>query len=82
MQDTGEQSIYDLVGGMAWFHDLCTRFYLRVADDEVLRPLYPDDLEPSRYWLALFLAHIGEGRSNIRGIEVIQGCECATRIFG
>ena len=75
MQDTGEQSIYDLVGGMAWFHDLCTRFYLRVADDEVLRPLYPDDLEPSRYWLALFLAQYwggpvqysrGRGRPRLR----------------
>lgn len=54
-EDRGE-SVYDLVGGMAWFHDLCTRFYRRVADDAVLRPLYPDDLEPSRYWLVLFLA--------------------------
>ncbi len=48
-------SLYDLVGGEQWFQDLCTRFYDRVADDPVLRPLYPEDLEPSRYWLALFL---------------------------
>ncbi len=61
MRENGEESLYDLVGGMSWFHDLCTRFYRRVADDEVLRPLYPDDLEPSRYWLALFLAQYWGG---------------------
>ena len=32
-----------------------------MADDELLRPLYPDDLEPSRYWLALFLAQYWGG---------------------
>jgi len=61
VRENGEESLYDLVGGMSWFHDLCTRFYRRVADDEVLRPLYPDDLEPSRYWLALFLAQYWGG---------------------
>jgi len=55
-QDSGAgHSLYELVGGEQWFQDLCTRFYDRVAADEVLRPLYPEDLEPSRYWLALFL---------------------------
>lgn len=52
---TGGTTLYELVGGEQWFQDLCTRFYDRVADDPVLRPLYPEDLEPSRYWLALFL---------------------------
>ena len=52
---SGGNSLYELVGGEQWFQDLCTRFYDRVAEDPVLRPLYPEDLEPSRYWLALFL---------------------------
>ncbi len=52
---TGGTTLYELVGGEQWFQDLCTRFYDRVADDPVLRPLYPEDLEPSRHWLALFL---------------------------
>lgn len=48
-------SLYELVGGEQWFQDLCTRFYDLVAEDPVMRPLYPEDLEPSRYWLAMFL---------------------------
>ena len=48
-------SLYEIVGGEQWFQDLCTRFYEGVEADPVLRPLYPEDLEPSRYWLALFL---------------------------
>lgn len=61
MNDQADKSVYALVGGSRWFHDLTTRFYQRVATDEVLRPLYPDDLEPSRYWLALFLAQYWGG---------------------
>ena len=61
MNPNDEQSLYELVGGMSWFHELCERFYCRVADDELLRPLYPDDLEPSRHWLALFLAQYWGG---------------------
>ena len=82
MVEVGEESVYDRVGGMPWFHDLCTRFYRRVADDEVLRPLYPDDLEPSRYWLALFLAQYWEVLSSIQETGAIRGYECVTHIFG
>ena len=43
------------VGGEAFFVDLVDHFYLGVAGDPLLRPLYPDELsEPSRH-LALFL---------------------------
>ena len=61
MSDLADESVYRLVGGLEWFHELCDRFYQRVAADEVLRPLYPDDLEPSRHWLALFLAQYWGG---------------------
>ncbi|MCV7225379.1 globin [Mycolicibacterium komossense] len=37
------QSFYDAVGGAATFHAIVARFYELVAEDEILRPLYPDD---------------------------------------
>jgi hemoglobin len=48
-------TLYDLVGGAAWFEALVQRFYTGVADDPVLRPLYPDDLSEARAHLAGFL---------------------------
>jgi hemoglobin len=43
------------VGGESFFIDLVGRFYLGVAGDPLLRPLYPDDLTEPRRHLALFL---------------------------
>lgn len=37
------QTFYDAVGGEATFRTVVSRFYELVRDDEVLRPLYPDD---------------------------------------
>ena len=48
-------ALYDRVGGEQFFVDLVDRFYLGVAGDPLLRPLYPDDLEESSHHLALFL---------------------------
>jgi hemoglobin len=48
-------SMYDRVGGAAWFDALTTRFYDAVAADPVLRPLYPDDLTAARTHLRDFL---------------------------
>ena len=48
-------NVHDAVGGGAFFAELVDRFYEGVAEDPVLRPLYPDDLGPSRRHLALFL---------------------------
>lgn len=47
--------MFDRVGGVAWFDALATRFYNAVGSDPVLRPLYPDDLEPGREHLRDFL---------------------------
>jgi truncated hemoglobin YjbI len=33
--------LYDAVGGMPFFEALVVRFYAGVADDPILRPLYP-----------------------------------------
>jgi hemoglobin len=48
-------SLYERAGGRPWFEALVTRFYESVADDPVLRPLYPDDLERPRAHLTDFL---------------------------
>jgi hemoglobin len=53
---TSESSLYDRVGGHATFQQLVHAFYQGVADDEVLRPLYPDaDLGPAQDRLRMFL---------------------------
>jgi hemoglobin len=48
-------ALYERVDGEPFFVDLVDRFYLGVAGDPLLRPLYPDDLEESSRHLALFL---------------------------
>jgi hemoglobin len=53
--------VYAAVGGQPFFDDLAARFYRLVALDPVLRPLYPDDLEPGERHLALFLAQYWGG---------------------
>jgi len=49
-------SLTDLAGGLPAFTRLVDAFYARVEHDEVLRPMYPADLEPGKWHLALFLA--------------------------
>jgi hemoglobin len=49
-------TFYDAVGGHATFERLISAFYSRVADDPVLRPLYPEqDLAPAAERLRMFL---------------------------
>jgi hemoglobin len=49
------RTIYDLIGEEG-FNRLTAAFYEGVAQDPLLRPLYPEDeLEPARRRLALFL---------------------------
>lgn len=55
-QDTPEVTPYDLFGGEPFFTDLVSRFYARVATDDVLAPMYPDhDLAAAERRLRLFL---------------------------
>jgi hemoglobin len=50
------QQFYTDVGGAPVFEKLVARFYQEVADDEVLRPLYPEeDLGPAEVRLRMFL---------------------------
>ena len=50
------QTFYDAIGGAATFRTIVSRFYELVSDDEVLRPLYPeDDLTAAEDRLRMFL---------------------------
>ncbi|MCP2262845.1 hemoglobin [Promicromonospora thailandica] len=51
-----EESFFDAVGGHDTFVRLVDAFYDGVADDPVLRPMYPEeDLGPAKERLTLFL---------------------------
>ena len=50
-----EASLFEQVGGEAFFVQLVDAFYEVVAGDETLRPMYPEDLTESRRHLTLFL---------------------------
>lgn len=57
-----EATFHGQVGGKSFFERLVDRFYEGVADDEVLRPLYPEaDLPPARRRLTLFLVQYWGG---------------------
>lgn len=59
-----EPTLYDQVGGMAFFECLVDRFYEGVRGDDVLLPLYPDhgdDLAGARRRLTLFLVQYWGG---------------------
>jgi hemoglobin len=59
--ETPKTSLYERVGGGAFFASLVERFYAGVESDPVLRPLYPQDLEPPKRHLTLFLAQYWGG---------------------
>ena len=59
--ETERSSLYERVGGEAFFTSLVDRFYDQVERDPLLRSLYPDDLGPPRRHLALFLAQYWGG---------------------
>jgi hemoglobin len=50
-----ESTFYEQVGGEPFFKGLVDAFYAAVEQDELLRPMYPDDLEESKRHLTLFL---------------------------
>lgn len=50
------ESFYDRVGGSKVFEKLTREFYAGVAQDELLKPMYPEqDLGPAQRRLQLFL---------------------------
>ena len=62
MTSSASVSLYERVGGSAYFEALVDRFYEGVESDPVLRPLYPEgDLSDERRWLSLFLVQYWGG---------------------
>lgn len=70
-RDDRPETFYDRAGGHDTFVTLVDRFYAGVADDPVLRPLYPPgDLGPAKERLLLFLEQYWGGPttySRLRG---------------
>jgi hemoglobin len=68
---TGARTLYDEVGGEETFRVLVDRFYAAVAQDPLLRALYPeDDLGPAAQRLRMFLIQYWGGPgtySQLRG---------------
>ncbi|NOK62091.1 MAG: globin [Chloroflexi bacterium AL-W] len=52
---TDRQTLYDIVGGDEPFRRLVEAFYVRVEQEPLLRPMYPDNLEESKEHLFLFI---------------------------
>jgi hemoglobin len=46
---------YEIFGGEEFFTALVAAFYRRVADDPILRPMYPEDLSGAQWRLQAFL---------------------------
>ena len=61
--DVGEPpaSVYERLGGTAFFETLVARFYEGVATDPVLRPLYPADMTDAEINLRDFLVQYWGG---------------------
>jgi hemoglobin len=53
--------VFERVGGMDAFETLVDAFYTKVEHDELLRPMYPEDLGPGKHHLAMFLAQYWGG---------------------
>ena len=49
------QSVYDMLGGEAPIRRLVDSFYAKIERDDVLRPMFPDDLETSKQRQFMFL---------------------------
>ncbi len=55
------QALYEHVGGEPFFERLVESFYARIEQDELLRPMYPEDLSDSKRTMVLFLAQYWGG---------------------
>ena len=56
-----EQTLYEQVGGEPFFDRLVDGFYAAIAEDELLRPMYPEDLTESKRTMVLFLSQYWGG---------------------
>ena len=62
LHNDGVTTFYEEIGGFETFRRIVHRFYEGVAEDEVLRPLYPEeDLGPAEERFLLFLVQYWGG---------------------
>lgn len=54
-------TVFEAVGGAQFFVDLVERFYAGVADDDLLSPMYPEDLTGAKAHLSGFLVQYWGG---------------------
>ena len=74
-----EQSFYDAIGRHATFVRIVHRFYAGVADDPVLRAVYPEeDLGPAEERLRMFLEQYWGGPTTYPSVGVTPGSACGT----
>lgn len=69
------QALYARVGGRDFFVGLVDRFYEGVAIDEVLRPMYDEDLAPAKQRLVAFLSQYFGGTAEyeeLRGSPMLR----------
>ena len=56
-----DQNLYEQVGGEPFFVRLVDAFYAVIEGDEILRPMYPEDLSESKRHFVLFLSQYWGG---------------------
>lgn len=56
-----QETLYKRIGGDETFRCLVDAFYARIERDPLLRPLFPDDLEPGKEHQFLFLTQYWGG---------------------
>lgn len=62
MNDAAEITFYEEIGGFETIRRIVARFYAGVAEDEVLRPMYPEaDLGPAEERFLYFLVQYWGG---------------------
>ena len=78
-REASEDTFFDAVGGADTFRRLVATFYAGVAEDPVLRPLYPEeDLGPAEDRLRMFLEQYWGGPRPTPTSGDTLGCGCGT----
>ncbi len=64
-----ERTLYKQLGGMEPFQQIAAAFYRRVETDDLLRPMYPEQLDDARQRFALFLAQFFGGPNDYSALR-------------
>ena len=78
---SAEPSIYDRAGGDEPFRRLVDAFYARIEHDPLLRPLFPEDLEPGKLHQFLFITQYFGGPPRYNALREIGRASCRERVL-